>query len=312
MSGCNSVRLGLSILLLTAGGVRAQHGSGGHSHASSGAHPGFPGMPLGPLGGGSGHHGGLNQGSSGLPLAAVGSGYAGYWYGWPYFAGGPVFVPVYYPAPMIMGPGGFISPFGAAPPPMPVRGPLLPPPPPGAGAVQGVKAAAPASNDLGRAGQLLTLGDRFFRAGNLKKAEERYLQARNVASNQAAPQLRLAQVAVARGHYTEAANRLRDAETAQPGWILSAPDIQAIYGEPAEFLRQVARLESFVHAHPDDRDAWLVLGAQWFLSGRTSRASDVFLRLDDPRRKPDVALAAFLFASNHPRPRAEDGHEPTR
>ena len=85
----------------------------------------------------------------------------------------------------------------------------------------------------------------------------------------AAPQVRLAQIALVRGQYTEAANRLREAETAEPGWIVTAPDIQSIYGEPAEFARQLARLESHVQIHPDDRDAWLVLGAQWFLSGRT-------------------------------------------
>ena len=134
----------------------------------------------------------------------------------------------------------------------------------------GEKAAKPAASDPGRAAHYLTFGDRLFRAGNLKKAEERYLQARSAAPDLAAPQLRLAQIALARGHYTEAANRLREAETAQPGWLVTAPDIQAIYGEPAEFLRQLARLESYVQSHPDDRDAWLVLGAQWFLSGRTA------------------------------------------
>jgi hypothetical protein len=296
MSARKMLRLGLLILLLAPAAALAQRGSGGHGHL------------------GGGHHGWHHHGGRGLPLAAVGGGYAGYWYGWPYFVGGPGYVPVYYPG-LMMGPAGFMSPLGAAPPPMPVRGPLLPPPPRGAGVPPGGEAAKPtvtAPNDLARAAQLQTLGDRLFRAGNLKKAEERYLQARNAASNQAAPHLRLAQIALARGQYTEAANRLRDAETSQPGWLLTAPDIQAIYGEPAEFLRQVARLESFVHAHPDDRDAWLVLGAQWFLSGRTSRASDVFLRLDDPRRKPDVALAAFLFASNHARPRGAADGEPTR
>jgi hypothetical protein len=50
--------------------------------------------------------------------------------------------------------------------------------------------------------------------------------------------------------------------------------------------------------HPDDRDAWLVLGAEWYLSGRTARAADVFLRLYDPKRKPDIALSAFLHATN--------------
>jgi thioredoxin-like negative regulator of GroEL len=152
----------------------------------------------------------------------------------------------------------------------------------------------------------MTVGDRLFRAGNLKKAEERYQQALRAATGQAAPYLRLAQIALVRGHYAAAANRLRDAETAQPGWILTARDIQAIYGEPAEFARQIARLESHVQSHPDDRDAWLVLGAQWFLTGRTSRAADVFLRLNDPRRKPDIVLAAFLEASNQARPRPED------
>jgi tetratricopeptide (TPR) repeat protein len=233
----------------------------------------------------------------------VGGGYAGYWYAWPYFAGGPGFY-----SPMIApGPGGFV-PVGALPPPMPMRGPLVPPPPRPAAHVAGTKPGAaqparPANADTARAAQLIKFGDRLFRGGNLKKAEERYLQASKAATNQAAPHLRLALIAMARGHFTEAANRLRDAETAEPGWILTAPDVQSIYGEPAEFQRQVGRLESYVQSHPDDRDAWLVLGAQWFLSGRTNRAADVFLRLDDPHRRPDIALAAFLFASDHARPK---------
>ncbi len=113
----------------------------------------------------------------------------------------------------------------------------------------------------------MTFGDRLFRAGNLKKADERYHQALKAASNRAAPYLRLAQVALTRGNYAEAANRLREAETAEPGWLRTAADIQALYAEPADFAKQVSRLESHLQAHPDDRDAWLVLGAEWFLSG---------------------------------------------
>ena len=81
-------------------------------------------------------------------------------------------------------------------------------------------------------------------------------------------------------------DRLREAETAQPGWIVTAPDIQSLYGEPAEFAGHLARLESHLQVHPDDRDAWLVLGAEWYLSGRTARAADVFLRLNDPDASP--------------------------
>jgi cytochrome c-type biogenesis protein CcmH/NrfG len=142
------------------------------------------------------------------------------------------------------------------------------------------------------------VGDRLFRGNNLKKAEERYLQAARLDPGSAAPQLRLAQIALVREQYAEAARRLREAETAQPGWIVTAPDVQSLYGEPDEFARHLSRLESFLQVHPEDRDAWLVLGAQWYLSGRAGRAADVFLRLNDPRRKPDVALAAFLQATN--------------
>jgi cytochrome c-type biogenesis protein CcmH/NrfG len=144
------------------------------------------------------------------------------------------------------------------------------------------------------------VGDRLFRANNTKKAEERYLQAARLDPSAAAPLIRLAQIALVREQYAEAAQRIREAETAQPGWIITAPDVQGLYSEPEEFARRLSRLESHLQVHPEDRDAWLVLGAQWYLSGRTSRAADVFLRLDDPRRKPDVALAAFLQATHQP------------
>jgi hypothetical protein len=288
MPGRKMLCLGVTILLIASGVARAQHGGGG----------------------GHMHHGEHHNGFPGMPLVAVGGGYAGYWYGSPYAVGGPGYYPPIYPGMMAMGPAGMVVPFG----PGPVRGPLIQAPPPEAVAPWARGGAKPASaaNDPKRAAQLLKFGDRLFRGGNLKKAEERYIQARNVSRNQAAPQLRLAQVALTRGNYMEAANRLRDAETAEPGWILAAPDIQSLYGEPTEFVRQLSRLESYVQAHPDDRDAWLVLGAEWFLSGRTTRAADVFLRLDDPRRKPDVALAAFLFAINHDAPSRGEAADSTR
>jgi len=233
-----------------------------------------------------GGHGGGNHrafaGNSGSFLMGFGAGWGGFYY----------YSPI-----LVIGPGGFLPPFPAMMPPLPPRrGPLLPPPPPGMVAPQ--PRAILRHGDSVRAGQLITIGDRLFRAGNLKKAEERYQQATRTAPDLASPRVRLAQVALARGNYTDAAIRLREAETAEPGWIITAPDIQSIYGEPAEFSRSLARLESHLQVHPDDRDAWLVLGAQWFLTGRTAKAADVFKRLNDPNHKPDIALAAFLDASN--------------
>ena len=97
--------------------------------------------------------------------------------------------------------------------------------------------------------------------------------------------------------YGEAARRLREAETAQPGWIVTAPDVQSIYGEPGDFARHLARLESHLQAHPDDRDAWLVLRRVVPFGPHRARGRR-FLRLNDPNRKPDIALSAFLHATN--------------
>lgn len=157
------------------------------------------------------------------------------------------------------------------------------------------RAKATRKADPARAAQLVTFGDRLFRGGNTRKAEERYEQAARANPSSATPQVRLAQLALVRGNYSEAADFLRTAQAAEPGWIMNGDDIQSIYAEPADFAKQIARLESHLQANPGDRDAWLVLGAQWFLSGRTQKASDVFLRLTD--RQPDATLDAFLEAS---------------
>jgi tetratricopeptide (TPR) repeat protein len=155
--------------------------------------------------------------------------------------------------------------------------------------------AAKKKADPARAAQLVTFGDRLFRAGNTRKAEERYQQAVRANPNSAAPRVRLAQLALVRGHYGEAADHLRTAQASEPGWITNVDDIQSIYSEPADFAKQIARLESHLQAKPGDRDAWLVLGAQLYLSGRTQKSADIFLRLSD--RQPDATLEAFLEAS---------------
>jgi Tetratricopeptide repeat len=226
--------------------------------------------------------------------------------GGPFFVGVGYYGGLYAPIPyfMVVPAGAFIPGIGpVAAGPNWNRGPLLPPPPPGWMQPQAnAKPAEAKRSDPGRSSQLTTVGDRLFRAGNFKKARERYEQAVRAAPDVALPRARLAQVALTRGNYAEAASFLREAETAQPGWIITAPDFQAIFGEPGEFAKTLARLESHLQTHPDDRDAWLVLGAEWFLSGRTAKAADVFRRLDERTRKPDVALAAFLDASNQPRP----------
>lgn len=168
-----------------------------------------------------------------------------------------------------------------------------------------------------RAETLVTFGERLFRTGNFKRAEERLEQAIRLNPYVAAPRVRLMQMAIVREQYPLAASLLREAETAEPGWITTARDVQSLYTDPADFARHLAKLETYLHQHPEDRDAWLVLGAQLFLSRRESKAADVFLRLDEPRRKPDIALAAFLDAARLrkerkvlPPPSPEPGADP--
>lgn len=196
---------------------------------------------------------------------------------------------------------------GGFPPPMPMPAPVPPPflaaPAPVAGPAVPARAPRPPlpgivadrARDPERAEQLAVLGDRHFRAGDLKRAVTRYEQA--LRANPADPRLRvrLSQVALVRGDHAEAVDRLREAQAADPGWLDRPFDVQTLFPEPARFAEVVTRLESRVQTRPDDRDAWLVLGAVQFLSGRTAPAADIFLRLSD--RKPDALLASFLAAT---------------
>lgn len=148
--------------------------------------------------------------------------------------------------------------------------------------------------DREHAAERIKVGDRLFRAKDFHRATERYEQAIDADPSDAKPYVRLAQLDVARGHYAQAADHLREAQTADPGWQEHADDVQNLFGDPHEFATAMNRLESHLQTHPDDRDAWLVLGAELYLTGRSKRANDVFLRLTD--QKPDPTLAGFLQA----------------
>ncbi len=292
-----TVIVAMAMMPPTAMAQRAGHHGGGYlAHNMSGRSLG------GRFGGGVG----IGAGIGGWGFGGWGSGGwgwgSGYWL--PYYAiGVPGGALTFMPPMLLMGPGGF-GPMTGPPPLMVDRGPIAAPPPAGlmnpANQNQPVinPGQKPKARDSTRASQLVLMGDRLFRGNNIKKAEERYLQATRSDPSSAAPLVGLAQVALVRVQYSEAARRLREAETAQPGWIATASDIQAVYGEPGDFARHLAHLESHLQVHPEDRDAWLVLGAEWYLSGRSSRAADVFLRLNDRKRKPDIALSAFLHATN--------------
>ena len=148
MAGHKILVVAVVILSLAANRLQARHGGGMHGSSWHGAHMG----------------GGLHGGNGTFPVFVGGGGF--------FFGVSPV---------LVMGPGSFLPPMTwMGPTFLPARAPLMPPPPPGFlapnGGIAGNKAKAKPS-DPARSGQLTTLGDRLFRAGNLKKSEERYLQA---------------------------------------------------------------------------------------------------------------------------------------
>lgn len=271
-----SFRLGaISFLLISPATLLA----GGH-HGGGGGHG--AGHPGGPVVFPRGHTG--QQAIIPIPFGIGGMPGLGWGAAPAYFMAGPVGL-MYFP-PMGMGmPYSNAEPMVAAPPPMP----------PSALRPRAVFRSSPRPVDPARSAQLATIGDRLFRAGNLKRAAERYEQAIRLDPDSASPRIHLAQVSLARGQISEAAAQIRAAVNADPSWIFNAPDIQGVYTEPKDFAKQLAKLESRVLVEPGDRDAWLVLGAELFLSGRTRRAQDIFTRLSD--RKADPALATFLDAA---------------
>jgi tetratricopeptide (TPR) repeat protein len=280
----------LPIVLVMVAPALAQHHHYSGSFASYSGHGGNGNVVTGGF-----VTGGGVPAFRGYGLGAVGSGYGSYGFGY-----GPSYGYGYYPPPLVMA-----MPIIIPAQPFPARqgggGLMLPMPPRG---VADPNAPRVRPSNPARAKELVEIGDRSFRTGNIKRAEDKYNLAAKADPSAPAPHVHLAQVSLARGDYAAAADHLRDAITvaSDPSWLLHAPDIQSTFAEPADFAKQLARLESHLQASPNDRDAWFVLGAECYLSGRSKQASDVFQRLTD--RRPDEALSAFLDASKTKLPAA--------
>lgn len=290
------VLVGLILGWTTAPGVFAQHAGGGHHgaphHRPGGVQPPAIASPVSGLGIVAGGYYGGGFGGGGL----VSGGLLGYQPGrsgfvLPFSDLAFNFEQGWVPAGQ-EGPGGLM---------LPHRVESRPGSP-------GATAAARRTNPA-RADELMEVGDRSFRGGNYRRAEERYQLAAKANRDSPMPYVHLAQIATVRGDYTLAASHLREAVAATPGagWLIQAPDIQAMYGEPRDFAAQIARLESYLQAHPADRNAWFVLAAQHYFSGHAREAADALLRLTD--RAPDEALTAFVDATTVARrvaPRADE------
>ena len=268
--------------------VGFQHGGGGHG--GGGGTPGSMSMMS------QGHH----HGSTSFPGAGnvinynpgIFYGYGvggGYGYSPSFFAGSGSnwgFAPIPYSAQTGLA-WNFMD--GVAPPGGP-GGLMLPALP-----NNGLRPASrPTRSSPARSKELVELGDRSFRGGNTKKAQDRYLLAIKSDPTSVTPHVHLAQLALIRGKYKEAADSLRAAVAvgAGTGWLANAPDIQSIFGEPADFAKKLAEARiAPPRLIPGDRDAWVRPRVRNITSRAGAKlAADVFQRLTDrqgrTRRSP--------------------------
>ena len=186
--------------------------------------------------------------------------------------------------------------------PSPQAFPAIPPPPGGDPPLPVARPLPPPRRtDPAKAEKLVRRGDNLLHAGILGRARERYQEAARVDFSSAIPKMRIAEIAMIGGHYAEAADGMREAQAADPRWLDHPRDIQPLFGDPSDFDAQLAKLETHLQAHPEDRDAWLLLGINRLLTGKSEVAADIFLRITGD--KPDPTVSAFLAAARRLQPR---------
>ncbi len=140
---------------------------------------------------------------------------------------------------------------------------------PAAGAVNGTVIAAGGSvtADPVAAEAWIRLGDRHFRAGSYARAADAYLRARDLAPEEPAIELVLADALFALGDYHYAAHSIRSA-VSQDGSLLDGQvDKRAFYDDVRAFDDQMDVLEDFLLDHPRDADAWTVLAVNRLFTG---------------------------------------------
>jgi hypothetical protein len=148
-------------------------------------------------------------------------------------------------------------------------------------------APALAPNPLSIAAQrYLELGDRAFREGRYSDAVQHYAKAVELAPDQGALYLVLADALFAAGDYHYGAYAIRRALELDPALIESQIDKHGFYTDPKLFDSQLDELERYLARNPSDRDARLVLALNYLFGGRASDAVRTLLapgaRTDDP------------------------------
>lgn len=158
-------------------------------------------------------------------------------------------------------------------------------------------AAAKAANDKDRvaaaekARQTIVTGAKLFESGQYRRAADSFRSVARMAKDDPAPQFLLAQALIANRQYAAAADAVREGLRLSPDWPELGFDVRGLYGDPADFSRQLSDLARQLRQNPFDKDGMFLLGYQLFSSGEQGKARTILaqaarLDADDRRLQP--------------------------
>ncbi|MGE3174395.1 MAG: tetratricopeptide repeat protein [Planctomycetota bacterium] len=158
-----------------------------------------------------------------------------------------------------------------------------------------------------RAGELLDLGDFYFREGRFRQAADTYAEARSLVPEDATIHFALADAVFALGDYHFAAFLIGEALRLDPELARAETDKRVLYGDPKVFERQMKTLIRYLDDKPYDAMAHLVLGYNLKFSKMPAEAELAFRRVleIDPA---STAAQLFLRALTEPPP-ADEGED---
>lgn len=143
---------------------------------------------------------------------------------------------------------------------------------------------------------LMREGVELFEAGKYSDAASKFLRVTLADRQNVDATLAYAAARFATGDYQISALAVRRAVRRMPEVVDSAFDIRGRYGDLHDFEVHLARLEQFLADHPDDEDAWMVLGFVRHFSGQRQLAAETFQRLTAMDGADVEAVELFLAA----------------
>jgi len=151
---------------------------------------------------------------------------------------------------------------------------------------QDLDEVAPAPRDGGgniaKGRRQIEFGDRYFAAGDYRKAFYRYKDATKVSPGLADAFFRQGQAAIAQGRYEQAVEAFRRGIELNPDWAKSRTRFESLYGdEQAKWQEHLAALMGEAEAHPQDANLQFLVGVALYFSGQPLEAEEFFVHASE-------------------------------